>query len=367
MPLSNQPVSFVHISDLHLGLKFENASFSLIKGEQRRRELIESLYRVIDFIAVRQIDFLFITGDTFESKYIRAIDLADINYNFAKIADCRIVIITGNHDPLSHGKLYNKITWRDNVHIIKAEFEPLIFADKKCTVRGNVFLNEIKAPLDFSKIGQPKPDYHNILLLHGNVFSDDKYCYIDKQKLLALDYDYIGLGHIHKPQFIARHIAYAGSLEPLDFGELAEHGFILGELGATPKFQFIPFCKRKFIKLDIVVEPDDVMTSIVQKINGQTIGMENDFIRIIFSGYRSHGLQLSAQTLAEHLELYYFEVIDQTKIDIDIEQIIGENKNGFIAEYVNSFSERELNDDLHKTALEMGVIMLYEEQTDHED
>ncbi len=367
MHLAKPTISFVHISDLHLGLKFENASFSLAKGEQRRRELVETLYRVIDYIAVHEIDFLFMTGDAFESSYIRAIDLADINYNFARIADCHIVIIAGNHDPLSNSKLYEKMAWRDNVHIIKEEFEPLVFADKKCTVRGNVFVNEIKAPLDFSKIGMPAAGYHNILLLHGNVFNDDHYCYIDRQKLLALDYDYIGLGHIHKPQFIADHIAYAGSLEPLDFGELGEHGFVLGELGATNRFQFVPFSKRKFSKLDIVVEPDDVLTSVIQKINAQCNGLESDFIRIVFSGYRNYDLRLDVPTLAPQLALYYFEVVDQTKIDIAIDQIISENKNGFIAEYVNSFSEQELTDELHKLAYQMGVMMLYEEQTDYED
>ncbi len=367
MSVINQTISFVHISDLHLGLKFENASFSLTKGDARRRELRDTLYRLIDYILEYKIDFLFITGDVFESKYIRSIDLADINYNFAKIAECQIIMTTGNHDPLSHSKLYDKMIWSDNVHIVKDEFEPIVFADKKCTVRANVFKNEIKAPLDFTKIGQPLDGYRNILLLHGNVFNDDGHCYIDKQQLLTLNYDYIGLGHIHKPQFIAENIAYAGSLEPLDFGELGQHGFVLGRLAETDRFQFVPFSKRQFVKFDINVEPSDVITSIVQKINALTEGFESDFIRLTFKGYRHYDLSLDAETLAEQLSLYYFEVIDQTQIDVDVEQIINEHKNGFIAEFVNSFSEQELTDDLYKSAYQMGVMMLYEEQTNHED
>ncbi len=367
MSVINQAISFVHISDMHLGLKFENASFSIDKGEQRRRELVDTFYRVILYIAKQKIDFLFITGDAFESKYIRAIDLADINYNFSKIADCQIIIIAGNHDPLSNSKIYDKMRWQKNVHIIKDEFKPLIFEDKKCAIRGNVFKNEIKAPLDFAAIGQPIAGYHNILLLHGNVFNDDDYCYIDKQQLLALNYDYIGLGHIHKPQFIAANIAYAGSLEPLDFGELGEHGFILGTLADRHSFQFIPFSKRKFVKVDITVEAADVLTSIVQKIAAQVEGLENDFVRIAFSGYRHHALQLNGEHLANYLSLYHFEVVDLTRVDIEINQIISEHKDGFIAEYVNSFSEQELADSTYKKAFEKGIIMLYEAQTTDED
>ncbi len=367
MLTSDQAISFVHISDLHLGLKFESASFSLTKGDERRRELRDALYRVIDYILEHKIDFLFITGDAFESKYIRSIDLADVSYNFAKISECQIIISTGNHDPLSNSKIYDKMIWGDNVRIVKNEFEPLIFEDKKCTIRANVFKNEIKAPLDFTKIGSPLNGYRNILLLHGNVFNDDGYCYIDKQQLVALNYDYIGLGHIHKPQFIAENIAYAGSLEPLDFGELGRHGFVLGRLAETDYFQFVPFSKRQFVKFDINVEPSDVLTSIVQKINDLTAGFENDFIRLIFKGYRHYDLTLDVATLADQLALYYFEVIDQTQIDIDIEQIINEHNNGFIAEYVNSFSDQELTDDLYKKAYQKGVMMLYEEQINHED
>ncbi len=363
----NQAISFIQISDLHLGLKFDNASFSVSKGDERRRELVETLYRVIDYIAQNQIDFLFITGDAFESKYISTALLADINYNFAKISNCQIVMISGNHDPLSNGKIYDAIKWQQNVHIIRDEFETLLFEDKKCTVTGSVFQNEVKAALDFTKLKAGKVGYHNILLLHGNVFSDDNYCYIDKQKLLALDYSYVGLGHIHKAQFIAPHIAYAGSLEPLDFGESGQHGFVLGKLGATVQFEFVPFCKRRFIRLQVEIDATDVITSIIEKIKVATAGLSEDFIRISLIGYRRYDLTLDPVELASALNLYYFEIDDQTKPDIDIAQVVNANQAGFIGEFANCFTAEELADESFQTAYRQGVTMLFEEQAHYED
>ncbi len=337
------------------------------KGDERRRELVETLYRVIDYIAQNQIDFLFITGDAFESKYISTALLADIDYNFAKISNCQIVIISGNHDPLSNGKIYDAIKWQRNVHIIRHEFERLVFEDKKCTVTGSVFQNEVKTALDFTKLPAGKAGYRNILLLHGNVFSDDGYCYIDKQKLLALDYDYIGLGHIHKAQFIAPHIAYAGSLEPLDFGESGQHGFVLGKLGATAQFEFVPFSKRRFIRLAVEVDARDVITSIIEKIKAQTIHLKDDFVRICLTGYRRYDLMIDFATIAGAIDLYYFEIDDQTKIDIDIAQVVDANQTGFIGEFANCFTAEELADENFQTAYQQGITMLYEEQAHYED
>lgn len=52
---------------------------------------------------------------------------------------------------------------------------------------------------------------YEILLAHGG---DDSHIPIKKENLLGLGYDYIAMGHIHKPQIICPDkIAYAGALE----------------------------------------------------------------------------------------------------------------------------------------------------------
>ncbi len=364
MELNCKEVTFIHISDLHIGFKFKKASFSFEKGAFRRDELVATLYRVINYIDENGIDFLFITGDIFESKYIKKSDLMSINYKFGTISNCDIIMISGNHDPLST-KIYEKIGWNDNVHIIKDDFQTIVFEKKNCIVTGNAFQNEFKEPIELNNF-KIKDGYHNFLLLHGNVFSNDDYCFIDKDKLCRLDYDYIALGHIHKHQFLQKNIAYAGSLEPLDFGETGEHGFILGRVGKLNSFKFVPFSKRKFIKVTIEVEPKDTIASLADKINESTKEFLDDFVKIIFTGYRNIHIKLDKQYFNNFLSFYYFEIVDNSKLNIDIKKIVEENENGFIAQFANSFTEQEKEDEIFKKAYELGITLLYEEQGEYE-
>ncbi|MCS6863645.1 MAG: exonuclease subunit SbcD [Gemmataceae bacterium] len=50
---------------------------------------------------------------------------------------------------------------------------------------------------------------------------------------LAEQYDYVALGHIHKPQWVqAAHVRYSGSIETMDLGEQNDHkGVVLVEVG----------------------------------------------------------------------------------------------------------------------------------------
>ncbi len=367
MDLNYNKISFVHISDLHIGFKFKNATFSYEKGDDRRFDLLDSLVRVVNFVKENNVDFLFITGDAFESQYISGAELADINYHFSKIETCDIIIIAGNHDPLSSVKIYKKIKWNDNVHIIREDFETIEFKEKRCLISGNAFSSQKKDALDLSRLPAVEKDYKNILLLHGNVFSNDNYCYLDKKTLLGLDYDYIGLGHIHKHEFFADNIAYAGSLEPLDFGETGEHGFIYGELADKNTFTFKDFSKRKFRKVDIELEAEDTLSSLAEKINAAISEYKDDFIRIILTGYKSISLEPSKENLSKLVRAYYFEIVDESKFDIDIEAVLESNEQGFIGEFARSFSEDELKDELVKEAYELGIRILYEEQSGYEN
>ncbi len=365
MESNYKDISFVHISDLHIGFKFKNASFSFEKGQERRYELVASLFRVIEFVKQNKIDFLLLSGDIFESKYIKTGELLNINYKFSEITQCKVVMISGNHDPLSCEKIYKKIAWADNVYIIRNDFETLVFEDKKCTISGNAFYFEEKSALDISKLVSPREGYKNILMLHGNVFNDDGYCYLNKEEIKSLGYDYIALGHIHKPQFLYENMAYAGSLEPLDFGESGEHGFVLGKIGESSSFSFKAFCKRRFIKLVIEINEQDVISSVIKKIKEASEDYLEDFLRIIFTGYRNVHLHLNKEVIQRYFETYYFEVIDKTRLAVDLERIVDENEDGFIGEFARSFDEKELSDDIYREAYKLGISMLYEEQDEN--
>ena len=52
-----------------------------------------------------------------------------------------------------------------------------------------------------------------------------------KSLLEKSGFDYIAMGHIHKPQQVIPGLAaYAGALEPTDKNDTGKHGFIRGEI-----------------------------------------------------------------------------------------------------------------------------------------
>ena len=87
----------------------------------------------------------------------------------------------------------------------------------------------------------------SILLAHGG---DESHIPIQREALKWSGFDYIALGHIHKPEIIFEDLmAYAGSLEPLDHTEMGYHGLIEGEISEEKKqITFVPFAKRMYIR-----------------------------------------------------------------------------------------------------------------------
>ena len=123
-------------------------------------------------------------------------------------------------------------------------------------------------------------DKFNIASLHGDL-ADGKYK-IDIGPLLASGFDYIALGHIHKHGKVAEKAYYPGSLEPLDFGELAEHGFYeVDTLSGSVKF--ISFSIREFIIKEIIINEEDEFQDIINKFE-EFNDKDKNFYRIILKG-----------------------------------------------------------------------------------
>ena len=89
-----------------------------------------------------------------------------------------------------------------------------------------------------------------------------------KSNLTNPAFDYVALGHIHKSQVLSQEppVVYAGSLERLDFSEEADDkGFYVVEIDPDREkgkrclsFDFHPVSGRRFVTIDVNLEPQDV-------------------------------------------------------------------------------------------------------------
>jgi len=343
---------FIHISDIHIGAKPDS---SMPWSEARAREILESFYGILNLCEEQQVDLLLIAGDIFHKQPLLR-DLKELNYHFGKLTKTQVVMIAGNHDYIGPKSNYIDFPWESHVHMLQSsEIESIYLEELNTEVYGFSYpMRNIKeAPaIDYMKI---KEDRYNILLYHGG---EEKYAPINLNELKTSNFDYIALGHIHKPQLLYGKMAYAGSLEPLDKNELGERGYIEGELTSSGLvYQFVPYSKRKYQPLEIVVRPEMTNGAIYDTIreNIQEAGEDNIY-RISLVGYRDMDLAILEDEIKELGNVV--EVVNDTVPDFDFMALSEENKDNLIGLYIDKIHESNTANDVKLKALYYGLEAL---------
>ena len=111
-------MKFVHIADMHFDSPFVNLSDKDILGDLRRLQQRKALRKIIEYIKENKIEYLFISGDFYEQKYVKLSTIEYINNLFKEIPDTKIYISPGNHDPYIKDSYYHKFNWNQNVKIL---------------------------------------------------------------------------------------------------------------------------------------------------------------------------------------------------------------------------------------------------------
>jgi len=360
-------VKFIHTGDVHLGLKFQNASFDKEIALNRRIELWTTFQRIIRYGKENGVDFIFISGDLYESDYFTIGDIRRIRDIFAEFNTIHIVIIAGNHDYIDQSTLYNKVQWSENVTIFNdSKLEMKEFKKKNTTVYGFSWNSrEIRDNNVLKDLCIASRTNTNILLLHGDVSKESNYLPLDIDSLSVLDFDYIALGHIHKPRIYSEKIAYCGSPEPLDFGEPGIHGFIEGKIeDKVTNIEFIPFSLRTFYEYKLDINTDMSYQDILNMIKGIELGNKlKDFYRIYIDGFIQEDIDLESLLEEINLEFYHVECINNTKPDYDLEELEKTNKDNIIGLFIKSINMMNVEDKIVNDALLLGLEVLMKDRS----
>mgnify|MGYP000858736260 CR=1 FL=1 len=360
-------IKFVHTGDIHLGLQFNNVSFDRETAVTRRTELWSTFQRVIEYTKNNNMDFLLIAGDLFESKYFTLGDMKRLKDIFTDAIDVNIIIVAGNHDYLSDNSLYNKVEWSNNVFIFKGDgIQEIDFPELNTTIYGYSWDRvEIKDNQLFYDYDFNSPRKNKILVIHGEISSNSNYLPLDKQSLNNLDLDYIALGHIHKPEIISNKMAYCGSLEPLDFGEIGERGFIQGSIEDNDtKIEFVPFSKRKFLYKKMCIDENMSYQDIYKLITNVDGNKDMDYYRIELDGYIQHDIDVDSLFTSQKDGFYYIETIDNTTPDYDLDALEHDYKDSIIGAFIREMKSKNLEDTVTKKALYYGLDALLKGRVD---
>lgn len=345
---------FIHLADVHLGAVPDRGC---PWSSRREEEIWETFRRVIAGIRENPVDLLFIAGDLFHRQPLLR-ELKEVNYLFSTIPDTRVYLMAGDHDHIKADSFYRDFQWGKNVIFFKNEQLTCVKDEKlDVYVYGLSYEHsEIAEPLYDTARPQEGEGFH-ILLTHGG---DAQHIPMSIRTIAASGFDYIALGHIHKPQILLRDkAAYAGALEPIDRNDLGEHGYIEGHLeNGRLKTTFVPFACRSYEQIILMLREDSTQASLEDMLKADLANRGRmNIYRIIIKGTRAPELLL----LPEKLKTYGFvtEVLDESRPAYDLKALAKQYKGTLIGDYILSFMQKNTT-AVEEKALYYGLQALLE-------
>ena len=353
-------MKFVHIADMHFDSPFVNLSDKESLGDLRRLEQRKVFKKIIEYIKENKIEFLFISGDLYEQKYIKKSTIEYINNLFKEIPETMIFISPGNHDPYLKNSYYNKFIWNDNVKIFTSKIEKIKLND--INIYGYGFDDFYCKNSGIENINLDELNKLNILVIHGTLdggnVENSEYNPLSRKMLKEKGFDYVALGHIHKLDYNSEEnqiAVYPGSTVSLGFDELGQHGMIVGEIEKNNlKLEFVPLDETEFKLYELDVTDIEFKENLIEKINDLKFE-KNNLIELILIGKRN--FEIDAYELYKLiLNDKIIKIKNKTKINYDLKKLENETtlKGLFAKEMLEKLNEENITEE-EKQKIEMAI------------
>lgn len=239
-------MKILHLADLHLGKRVNE--MSMIEDQKY------ILDQIITLIKEESVGIVLLCGDIYDKSIptIEAIHLLDEFLDQLSKMAIKVLMISGNHDSIDRLSFGKSLFTRSNLYIasqFENEIEKITVKENGITV--NFYMLPFVKSAYISHIFQLQTDSYeecfryliehtkideeetNILLSHQFVTANKKNPELSNSETSSLGgidnidfhifdpFDYVALGHIHKPQAMGREmVRYAGSILKYSFSEI---------------------------------------------------------------------------------------------------------------------------------------------------
>ena len=351
-------MKFIHIADVHLGA---SPNAGLAYSGKRKQEIWDTFLEVLQRCNTEQVDLLLIAGDLFHRQPLLR-ELKEVNYMLSKLQNTEVVLIIGNHDYIKKDSYYRSFQWANNIHVILSEELTSIKLESLNTVvYGCSYYTKEVLRSSLEDDIEPEKGVYHILLGHGG---DATHMPFQKNNFKDSFYDYIALGHIHKPQvLIPNKMYYAGALEPTDTADYGAHGYIKGELRVDNgekniQVDFHPIAKRSYIELEFVVNEQMTQYELKERLHAMihAEGVQNLY-RIRLVGKRLPDMQYNISQLDDIGNC--IEIEDETQVYYDLHTLKVKNRDNLLGALIDSFGVTQQN-SIEYMALYEGIEALEE-------
>ncbi|HVV29573.1 MAG TPA: exonuclease SbcCD subunit D [Mycobacteriales bacterium] len=255
----------LHTSDWHLGRSLHRAD--LTAAQQSFTEHLVALVRA------EAVDAVLLAGDVYDRAIppLDAVALFDDTLHRLRDAGAQVVLISGNHDSAARLGVNHRLLAQAGVHLrtrLDDAAVPVLLEDGDGPVAvyalpylepdavrsgltaaagrdvGRSHQDVVAAALELVAADRAhRPPGRSVLMAHGWVHggaSSDSERDITVGGVGAVpvslldDWEYVALGHLHRPQQLGEHVRYSGSALPYSFSEAGQRkGSWLVDLGPT--------------------------------------------------------------------------------------------------------------------------------------
>lgn len=256
-------MKFIHAADLHLDSplknleRYDGAPADAIRGATRR-----ALENLVTLARDEAVDFVLLAGDIYDG------DWKDYNTGLfflkqmAALAEAKIpvVMISGNHDAAN--KMTRALKLPAGVRLLDTKRpETLRLDDLQVAIHGLSFESASVADNVVREYPSAVAGWFNIGLLHTSLDMESgehaRYAPCKIDDLIAREYDYWALGHIHQRKCVQEepHVAYPGNIQGRHIRECGTKGCLVvetdGSAGVAARFVPLDVMRWEICTVDV--------------------------------------------------------------------------------------------------------------------
>lgn len=358
----------IHCADIHLDSKL-TTNLPIEKARQRRRELLHTFQKMVEFADKKKVEAILIAGDLFDNEVVSTSALLFVKDMIRKYPKITFFYLSGNHDKQITRQLMEDLP--DNLKLFEENWTSHRLGEDGSIHVTGLILTEENYLSCYTSLRLESSDF-NIVVLHGQAGRGVMQHNAEAINLTALQYqniDYLALGHLHsyqKERLDERGMyCYSGCLEARGFDETGEHGFVLLEIDEqTHQFrsQFIAIAQRRFFELTVDVTGTMTTMQMVDRIWEEVKEREvtaKDMLKINLVGELSMDSEKDISMIEMQFEssFFFYKIVDNIKWRVELSDYA--QQKSLKGEFVRLlFAQEEMDPEERAKIIQLGIAAL---------
>ena len=347
----------IHCGDIHLDSKLES-NLPDSASKTRKKEIIMSFRRMVDYAIENNVDVVIIAGDLFDSQRMLDTTRDAVLGKIGEADKVQFLYLIGNHDM---GSKLLDLPLPQNLKIFSDNWTTFEFGNVAVT---GVNLTEQNCRHIYGSLNLDDSKF-NIVTMHGELGTAYSSQSVNRNELGDKDIDYLALGHYHSYREGALGEkgvwCYCGCLEGRGFDECGDKGFVVLDIDDKGKFSF-KFHKssiRDIVEVECDISGIADTSEMMRKINSSVTDVSTEaMLKVVLTGdipaEARKDLELFKKELGE--KFWFVKLKDKTKILLNHEDYI--NDISLKGEFIRKVLASELPEEVRQRVIECGLAVL---------